>query len=569
MCWPRSSEVPILAYLSSFADIPFSLGEYILHPAVLDACFHVMVHPALTANADRNYYYLPAGVNSVILHDPDYVKSATPEFLYSYVKFKEWLPGMFLFMGDGCCIVTNILSSDSISFDLVVSDDRGRRICSFFGFKVARHSIRPDLPGGKKSYDMIYQPIMDSLPKVQQLVKWPHCKIHSPSEFLEASRLSPPSDQPVILAFRLDEALSFPELLNVFRRSAKIWIVACEDRDGFAARGFFRVWMRETFTTNAHLVLFHKSWTDEERVSFIHNLTGFPDAEKEILVDREGIIRAPRITLLPELIGSTQPMPPLSALLSSDGVLVSFATFTPPQGGLRGFLGSIANGKATGWVKGTRVVGITSASARETDLVHEGQLIPLDEEEDGTNFATLALPMLFISLTVGLDAIRNPKRLASQKVLVTDDKSPFVQSLLRLTEALGIHPLSITPQISVDTLSILQSGDIVISGYSDEEDRDVMRSVIPRSSTTFFWNDSRGNAALRVEQNPWSVSDSLTELRKVLHTCARNGFYDLRKNTLAPPEVQSRLLFDNKKAYLLIGGIGSLGIHIALWMYKV
>ena len=32
--------------------------------------------------------------------------------------------------------------------------------------------------------------------------------------------------------------------------------------------------------------------------------------------------------------------------------------------------------------------------------------------------------------------------------------------------------------------------------------------------------------------------------------------------------VQSKL-FDDTKAYLLVGGIGSLGIHIALWMCQV
>ncbi|KAF9466964.1 polyketide synthase [Collybia nuda] len=531
-------------------DLP-NLGDYILHPAMLDACFHIMVHPALTANADRNYYYLPAGVNSVVLHDPSFVKSAAPEFLFSYVKFQEWLP-------------------DSISFDLVVCNDQGRRICSFFGFKVARHSIRPDLTGARKSYDLIFEPIMDPLPKLQQTEPFDY-KIPSPSEFLEISRSQASSGQPIILAFRLDEALSFPELLSVFRRAGneKIWIVASEDRDGFAARGFFRVWTRETFTTNAHLVIFHKTWADNEKVTYVRNLTALPDTEKEIYVDREGVVRAPRATSFPELTSKPHITSQLPTFPPSSGVVVSISSFTPAQGGLQGFIGTVADGKATEWKKGTRVVGIASASARDSEIIHEGRLISLEDGEDGVDLATLALPMVFTALSIGLEAIRNTKRLTSQKIVITDNESPFIQSFLYLLEAFGLSPLLITPEVSVESLSILRSSNIVISGSSDEEDIDVLTGVVSHPSTTFFWNDSHENAASKVEQNPWLIGDSLAELRKVLYLVAqKRHHYTLPENPLIMTNTQSRPLFDNQKAYLLVGGIGSLGIHIALWMYK-
>ncbi len=64
-----------------------------MHPAIVDACIHVMIHPALTANADPNIYYLPSSVDLVVIHDI-LRGQAFPSVVYGYAAFRKWLPGV-------------------------------------------------------------------------------------------------------------------------------------------------------------------------------------------------------------------------------------------------------------------------------------------------------------------------------------------------------------------------------------------------------------------------------------------------------------------------------------------
>lgn len=51
-----------------------------------------MVHPAFTANANPNVYYLPSRVDLVVIHDILYEKGF-PVMAYGYAVFRQWLPG--------------------------------------------------------------------------------------------------------------------------------------------------------------------------------------------------------------------------------------------------------------------------------------------------------------------------------------------------------------------------------------------------------------------------------------------------------------------------------------------
>lgn len=127
-----------------------------MDPAVLDACFHVMIHPSLTGDKDPNVYYLPSAIQSVILHS-NICLEACMDTLYAYVTLQRWSPGR---------TVVVVLSrfthpwSDEITFDLIVTDPMGKRICTFLAFTVARHEkVNGFKTAENKSHDLIYQPL--------------------------------------------------------------------------------------------------------------------------------------------------------------------------------------------------------------------------------------------------------------------------------------------------------------------------------------------------------------------------------------------------------------------------
>lgn len=69
-----------------------SVSKYVFHPAILDACLHLVAHRMFTGNTNDQEYYLPSAVESVVLHD-GFVSTGMSEELYVHVRFKAWYPG--------------------------------------------------------------------------------------------------------------------------------------------------------------------------------------------------------------------------------------------------------------------------------------------------------------------------------------------------------------------------------------------------------------------------------------------------------------------------------------------
>jgi hypothetical protein len=69
-----------------------STGAYKFHPAVLDACVHVMVHEAFTLNTDPTIYYLPSNVGRLSITDA-LLERPFPPVLYAHCILQCWRPG--------------------------------------------------------------------------------------------------------------------------------------------------------------------------------------------------------------------------------------------------------------------------------------------------------------------------------------------------------------------------------------------------------------------------------------------------------------------------------------------
>ncbi|CCM02247.1 uncharacterized protein FIBRA_04328 [Fibroporia radiculosa] len=96
--------------------------NYILHPAILDACIHITAYKPFHGNHDPNGYYLPAEIGALYIHLP-HQPSYFPKHIYEHVVVRGWTP-------------------TSMIYDMVLADDSGTRLCTLLGVKVARHRMQ-------------------------------------------------------------------------------------------------------------------------------------------------------------------------------------------------------------------------------------------------------------------------------------------------------------------------------------------------------------------------------------------------------------------------------------------
>ncbi|KAH7906790.1 hypothetical protein BJ138DRAFT_1071251 [Hygrophoropsis aurantiaca] len=118
-------------------DLP-GVEKYVIHPAILDACIHVVVHPRFTANTNRNIYYLPSRIHTFVLHDALSRDAPFPSSVYAHAILREWLP-------------------NEMVTDVVVFDHSGSKLCTFQGLVVERHHTTPPSVVTKR-LNLAYQP---------------------------------------------------------------------------------------------------------------------------------------------------------------------------------------------------------------------------------------------------------------------------------------------------------------------------------------------------------------------------------------------------------------------------
>ncbi|KAK7042171.1 hypothetical protein R3P38DRAFT_307459 [Favolaschia claudopus] len=128
---PKFQRVTNLYYtfdkaLASIRGIDGSLtreSSYILHPAILDACFQITAYRPFNGDFAPNNYHLPSRLGKLILHQEPRA-GYFPLHIYAYVELTSWMP-------------------ESMLFDIILADDLGKRLCTLHNFEVAKHHISP------------------------------------------------------------------------------------------------------------------------------------------------------------------------------------------------------------------------------------------------------------------------------------------------------------------------------------------------------------------------------------------------------------------------------------------
>ncbi|KAJ7680149.1 hypothetical protein B0H17DRAFT_1138758 [Mycena rosella] len=346
------------------------------------------------------------------------------------------------------------------------------------------------------------------------------------------------TEVPRVLDFAPGNILQHQRTIREFD-DVPLWICATFGIDDGAALGFSRSLRRER-NYPVYLVLFDPIWSAHTRLSIIGDLSESPDVEQELLIDVHG--------------NAYVPLTHLSLVV----------------GGLRGFVGYIVDSGTSAWLKGEFVVGVVASDQIANHfLVHEGQISASPASTSRDVHAASAVPIFLLAFSMGTDSIRNPDRLRGRKVLVTNAHEPTGRWLTTILLHHGVVPQTSSSEPTKIPLETIRQSHFIFSGYSSQEDLQVIQSGMTPDALAVWWNSSAPSCEVR--RNPCIVGDAigamnLAALKPPLGSeiVSPSPEAHLPRNPLpvhAP-------LFKSDKSYLLVGGIGSLGLHIAWWMYQ-
>ncbi|KAF7358619.1 Polyketide synthase [Mycena sanguinolenta] len=390
------------------------------------------------------------------------------------------------------------------------------------------------------------------------------------------------TEEPLVFTFELARALDLQQIvLGVISSGdphTKIWIEATMGTfDGAVATGFARSLMRELVAVEIRLILFDATWNAECRVAAIRQLCALSPLEPELAIDSSGVVLVPRfrpcVPRPPETLDNSKYwiLEPTNTVVQSappspgvNHVLVQISSLSNAEGGLQGIFGTIARTRSSQWQVGDRVVGVVPSTRSNFVVVHEGHITEVPKTVDGRSATKVALLLVFTAL--GLRLGSRPLKSLQQIQAVVLHTSEFAASVVGVLEYFGVKAVLILPSLPL-ILPRLSPGDIIMGGLRAEFAR-----TIPRINGVhvFNWDDPDLGALATVAQNPWLIGTTIeAHLRDVLPALGVDSL-QLTPAQLLPPtfNVSKSLTLADDRFYLIVGGIGSLGLQLAIWMYR-
>ncbi|KAF8990610.1 hypothetical protein BDQ17DRAFT_1393106 [Cyathus striatus] len=533
-CYLNDNEA--LVKVRACADDITNLNRYVIHPAILDSSFHIMVSSSFTGNSDRFGYYLPSGVQTVSLYRPNYFRENSPQAVYSYVQLTSWEP-------------------EHIDFNFSLLDLHGNVICRMQGFRVSWHNIEQNQLH-RRGYDLTHIPIEPSSVANAEIYLEKQKRLHLEDENLLTS---------TIISFKRDSVLDLQRGIAELKRSdsGRLWIEATIGLDGYTAQGLVRSLSREITGIKLTLILFHHTWGEQDRKAIVHGLSGLTEIESEIIVDAEGTLNYPRIVPSVTQIHNNNDLKAEDlwawndekkmlniasgkTLCHTRGVLVRFESVSlDTAGGLRSFFGTVVQSAIENISPGVTVAGITpSDTFANHAIIQDGHFLPVSKSEKPV--CDLILPFVVI-------------RFATSSRLIQDSsyRDNVDNLIIRHT-----HTQSLSSEI--------ERGGVLISSINDKNEIHAIQRLSREKIPMFFFNDEFNGLLRMVNADPWSVSETLQTILPLLPSLKNVEGVSVDPMTLLPekPVVIHSDLFNGTKSYLIVGGIGSLGLQVALWMYQ-
>ncbi|PCH35877.1 ketoacyl-synt-domain-containing protein [Wolfiporia cocos MD-104 SS10] len=353
--------------------------------------------------------------------------------------------------------------------------------------------------------------------------------------------------------------------LDTFERM-QIWFVAAEGINADAARGFTRSLRREVPQWDIGLATFSSTLPQAQWARILQNIGSIPGMEREIFVDAKYRPHVPRFAMAlgpsPSSLVSRRKR---SSLLPHNVQIDVIACSVWCD--MYGVVGRVMEcNESDSTLLDSIVVTVVTTHPTTTLSVHSGAVTSVPAEVDAPFTAFIAIAFVIVGVALGPARIQNARSRHSGRVIVTHCDTPIARAIIWLCGILAINPISVLSSYSPVRFASLKlgAGDTVITGF-DAADR-TLESFASEGTRIFRWSSDTQLAYL-LSSDPWLIGEILEV------SVARTGGYPPPDLQLPPssqviPSEEPSTLFKPDAAYLLVGGIGSLGLHIALWMYQ-
>ena len=363
-------------------------------------------------------------------------------------------------------------------------------------------------------------------------------------------------------------------------RDISFWILAAEGTDGDAAQGLVKSLSREYSNWNVHLGIFENGSDESSRVDWIHTYRDCLAYDTIVYFRKDGMARTPKV------VPSLPPSPsnrfdPVNSdwrstsfglvrshlpSLDDQQLLVNIRHWSEPICSYRGFSGTIVQSGYFALKPGQRVVGLTHDQGVSNRLIcHAGSVLVLDIEDEADVFTEYALASAISTLVLGpARSTGGTPNKPPLKVLLADTDA--VTS--KLKRFFSTIPSLVQTRTTVDDDD--EKFDLILTCSKELAERPeigLWRGPI------FVWDDALRQTTSR---DPWVLGHLVkTSLRlgKVDRSISESPV--INPKTISrfmiplPPDSKAAPLFNSSKAYLLVGGMSDLGVHLALWMYRV
>lgn len=371
-----------------------------------------------------------------------------------------------------------------------------------------------------------------------------------------------------------------------------LWLYTEAGSNGDAGIGLCRSLKYEYPLCKIFLVIFDGGvWTVETMSSYISTMNTGDDSI--FYVDCHGQVTVPRIvkSLVPtkhsrfDAQGSwklDQTGFKMNSLpeLQPNAVIVKSIAFSPPLAGLRAFVGHCEFvGERSSFAKGDLVIGIDRLpDVSNMFMTGDHLILKLEPELESLSLNIVGnITALFIA-HIGLGKRRRANS-RSKILLVRDDDSNNANPTMRwYLDSLGYHVLEWEPKLSspADLHELVSKSVCILSGTTQPEIMKMLKMSRRRATRLFLWNDLDNECNEIIDEDPTIIYKSLREILLNMDGKWNNipeGELIHVKKLVLPSQGDmvplATTLFDPTKAYILIGGIGGVGIRIALWMYQV
>ena len=459
-------------------------------------------------------------------------------------------------------------------------DDEGIPLCMFERLEVRLHGYRLKKPD--KRFDLTYEPTDIRLSLHQGT---PPLSNRECTSFTGIWARSDETHTLVLEYVRQEEMKIKAAILSLdVNQPWSILVVAEEGLSGDASLGFTRSLRKEYPNWTVRVAVFSPSLGILHRVHASRELAAMKLDEPELKLDADGLIYVPRIHAVeppPAQIpfDSTKPWMFAHKLFQIHSPKPAYVHVVvhvngvcqPRRNFIWAFFGTIEG-------RSPPFVGISSSPLCSHLEVRAESLVEIHDTLFSGSSGPPILASALLALVVGPRTFAHPLRLRGKRLLVVvepDDHELGCQ-IDFVAKNLGMDVTVLSSPLVEGQLQkfYLDPASYALVGVCKGHDETIVRSLVSPSGRILPWNDPEEGIAQLSARDPCTVGDAVrsalsyhsksTQPSSVAY-CPPAQLLDgaLTTASLSPN------LFNAHKSYLLVGGIGSLGLHIALWMYEV